>query len=218
MWRRLEHSTRNEFSVASEENPARTPEGVAKEHPFAPSLTLWCHASHFLGQVPGLQSILDLFTAAGFSIREDRSIHDQEYIHFMRQIIGAGQPFTERVGLRLAVLTADTLHRTEYQVSYLQHGFSPLHCRGLEPGDFIRHQDTPPYCCNPMIVAVQYNTALNTTKYRPCIDLSRHVNLAIAHSTVKLDDLTVAKELILPGDYMTSLDMENQYFQVRLHY
>jgi hypothetical protein len=68
-----------------------------------------------------------------------------------------------------------------------------------------------------MTVAVQYNAALDTTKYRPCTDLSRHVNLAIARSTVKLDDLTVAEELILPGDYMTSLDMENQYFQIRLH-
>jgi hypothetical protein len=68
-----------------------------------------------------------------------------------------------------------------------------------------------------MTVAVQYNATLDTTKYRPCIDLSRHVNPAIARSTVKLDDLTVAEELILPGDFMTSLDMENQYFQIRLH-
>jgi hypothetical protein len=68
-----------------------------------------------------------------------------------------------------------------------------------------------------MTVAVQYNATLDTTKYRPCIDLSRHVNPAIARSTVKLDDLTVAEELILPGDYMTSLDMENQYFHIRLH-
>jgi hypothetical protein len=86
-----------------------------------------------------------------------------------------------------------------------------------EKDGFIRRQDSPPLCCNPMTVAVQYNATLDTTKYRPCIDLSRHVNPAIARSTVKLDDLTVAEELILPGDFMTSLDMENQYFQIRLH-
>jgi hypothetical protein len=80
-----------------------------------------------------------------------------------------------------------------------------------EKDGFVRQQDSPPHCCNPMTVAVQYNTALDTTKYRPCIDLSRHVNLVIARSAVKLDDLTVAEELILPGDYMTLLDMENQY-------
>jgi hypothetical protein len=86
-----------------------------------------------------------------------------------------------------------------------------------EAGGFIQRQETPPHCCNPMTVAVQYNAVLDTTKFRPCIDLSRHVNKEIARSTVKLDDLTVAQELISPGDFMTSLDMENQYFQVRLH-
>jgi len=68
-----------------------------------------------------------------------------------------------------------------------------------------------------MTVAVQYNSVLDTTKYRPCIDLSRHVNHLIADSSVKLDDLSTAQELIEPNDFMTSLDLENQYFQIRLH-
>jgi hypothetical protein len=67
-----------------------------------------------------------------------------------------------------------------------------------------------------MMVAVQYNATADSTKYRPCVDLSRHDNLAIVKSTVNLDDLSLVQELIEPEDYMTSLDLENQYFQVQL--
>jgi hypothetical protein len=63
---------------------------------------------------------------------------------------------------------------------------------------------------------MQYNATTDSTKYRPCIDLSRHINLAIAKSTVKLADLSLVQELIEPEDYMPSLDLENQYFQVQL--
>ena len=67
-----------------------------------------------------------------------------------------------------------------------------------------------------MMFAVQYNATTDSTKYRPCIDLSRHIKLATAKSTVKLDDLSLVQELIEPEDYMPSLDLENQYFQVQL--
>jgi hypothetical protein len=67
-----------------------------------------------------------------------------------------------------------------------------------------------------MTVAVQYNLVTEVTKYRPCIDLSRHVNRFIAASSVQLDHLSISQELILPGDFMTSLDLENQFFHVRL--
>jgi hypothetical protein len=67
-----------------------------------------------------------------------------------------------------------------------------------------------------MTVAVQFNPVTEVMKYRPCIDLSRHVNRFIAASSVQLDHLSISQELILPGDFMTSLDLENQFFHVRL--
>jgi hypothetical protein len=67
-----------------------------------------------------------------------------------------------------------------------------------------------------MTVAVQFNPVTEVTKYRPCIDLSRHVNRFIAASSVQLDHLSFSQELVLPGDFMTSLDLENQFFHVRL--
>jgi hypothetical protein len=83
-------------------------------------------------------------------------------------------------------------------------------------GGFVERLDDRPYCCNPLTVAVQHNAVTDTIKYRPCIDLSRHVNNYIVHSPAKLDDLTIAQQLIAPGDYMCAFDLENQFFQVRL--
>ena len=41
-----------------------------------------------------------------------------------------------------------------------------------------------------MTVTVQPNLVTNVTKYRPCINLSRHVNKFIKDFPVKFDDLT----------------------------
>ena len=32
-----------------------------------------------------------------------------------------------------------------------------------------------------------------------------------------MDDLTVVEELVVPNDFMVALDLENQFFQIRLH-
>jgi hypothetical protein len=55
------------------------------------------------------------------------------------------------------------------------------------------------------------------TKLRPVIDLSRHVNECVKDSHVKLDDLSLAEELIAKDDYMASFDLANQFFHVKLH-
>ena len=86
-----------------------------------------------------------------------------------------------------------------------------------ETGGFIRRVSDQPFCCNPMTVAVQPNLQTGVTKYRPCIDLSRHVNNFISPCPAKLDDLTVVEELVVPNDFMVALDLENQFFQIRLH-
>ena len=68
-----------------------------------------------------------------------------------------------------------------------------------------------------MTVAVQHNLVTDVIKYRPCIELSRHVNRFIKDFLVKLDDLTVVEVLVSSGDFMTAFDLENQFFQVRLN-
>ncbi len=67
-----------------------------------------------------------------------------------------------------------------------------------------------------MSVAVKYDPVKDEVKLRPVIDLSRHVNKCSKVSHVKLDDLSLAKELIDKNDYMASFDLANQFFHVRL--
>ncbi len=160
------------------------------------------------------------FARRGFSVRPDQSIHDPDSILFMSQVVGAGS----------------------WVLTLLQHGLSCDWAAGspppyMEPNNrsaldnldslrstvstweqagFVTRLGQPAWCCNPMTVAVQFNPVTGVTKFRPCIDLSRHVNRYIAASSVQLDHLSISQELILPGDFMTSLDLENQFFHVRL--
>jgi hypothetical protein len=64
---------------------------------------------------------------------------------------------------------------------------------------------------------VKFDPVKEETKLKPCIDLSRHVNKCTRVSNAKLDDLTVAQELISKDNYMASFDLANQFFHVRLH-
>jgi hypothetical protein len=68
-----------------------------------------------------------------------------------------------------------------------------------------------------MSVAVKFDPVRDETKLRPVIDLSRHVNKCTKVSHVKLDDLSLAEELICKDDFMASFDLANQFFHVRLH-
>jgi hypothetical protein len=67
-----------------------------------------------------------------------------------------------------------------------------------------------------MSVAAKYDPVKDERKLRPCIDLSRHINKCTRVSHAKLDDLTLAQELISKGDYMASFDLANQFFHVKL--
>jgi hypothetical protein len=132
---------------------------------------------------------------------EDSSIHDQESIRFMRQIIGAGDWVLNLLQKGLvfdwqsSLPTSYTEPNNKSATSNMESLLSTV--ADWREGSFICLQDTPPYCCNSMIVAVQYKAALNTTKYRPCIDLSRHVNLGNSPLHRELNDLSVPEELIL---------------------
>ncbi len=72
---------------------------------------------------------------------------------------------------------------------------------------YVEHLSEPAWCCNPMSVAVKFDPVKEETKLRPCIDLSRHVNKCTRVSHAKLDDLSVAQELISKDDYMASFDL-----------
>ncbi len=173
---------------------------------------------YILGET--LAHITASFAAAGFEIRPDRSIHDPQSIAFLRDIVGAGDWVLNLLshGLAFDWSTGPPAAYVEPNNKSATTNMAELRSTVAtwEAGGFVQRLSAPPLCVNSMTVAVQYNATTDSTKYRPCIDLSRHVNHAIEKSTVKLDDLSLVQELIELEDYMTSLDLENQYFQVRL--
>ena len=54
-------------------------------------------------------------------------------------------------------------------------------------------------------------------KLRPCLDASPHLNKFLVYPPVKLTDLRVSEKMLEPGDFQTSLDLENMYFHVYIH-
>jgi hypothetical protein len=68
-----------------------------------------------------------------------------------------------------------------------------------------------------MSVAAKYDPVKDKTKLRSVIDLSRHMNKCTCVSHVKMDNLSVAEELIAKDDYMASFDLAYQFFHVKLH-
>jgi len=168
-----------------------------------------------------IKSLAESFVKKGFVIRQGRSIHDALSILFLTTVVGAGVWHEDllRNGLYFEwVDQPPTAYHERNNKSAMDH-LDQLRTtvRDWEIGGFIERVSCQPLCCNPMTVAVQYNPHTGITKYRPCIDLSRHVNRSIKAMSTKLDDLSVAQELINQGDFMTAFDLENQFFQVKLH-
>jgi hypothetical protein len=161
------------------------------------------------------------FVDHGFVVRTPRSIHDPESIAFLCDYLGAG---TWHRRLLSEGLVFDWIGSSPPPPYYEPNNKSALdHLPVLREtvatwlsAGFIEQVEQRPHCCNPLTVAVQYNALTDSVKYRPCIDLSRHVNHHIHHLPAKLDDLSIAQQLIHPGDFMASFDLKNQFFQVRL--
>jgi len=82
---------------------------------------------------------------------------------------------------------------------------------------FVEQLDEPAYCCNPLSVAAKYDASSDKIKFRPVLDLSRHVNHFIPSRSVQLDDLSHVADLLEQGDYLLAFDLKNQFFHVRLH-
>ncbi len=150
----------------------------------------------------------------------EKSIHDAESIRFMKDIIGAGkwQENVLRHGLSLNFKKEPGKYREKNNMSAVKQ-MEVLKDKVAEwvKEGHVEKLAEPAWCTNPMSVAAKYDPVKDETKLRPVIDLSRHVNTCVKESHVKLDNLSLAEELIEKGDYMASFDLANQFFHVRLN-
>jgi hypothetical protein len=150
----------------------------------------------------------------------EKSIHDAESIRFMKDIIGAGkwQENVLRHGLSLNFKKEPGKYREKNNMSAVKQ-MEVLKDKVAEwvKEGHVEKLAEPAWCTNPMSVAAKYDPVKDETKLRLVIDLSRHVNTCVKESHVKLDDLSLAEELIEKGDYMALFDLANQFFHVRLN-
>jgi hypothetical protein len=161
------------------------------------------------------------FEAAGFVVKDgQKSIPEENSIRFMREVIGMSKWHEEVLtnGLSLDLKDISRRYREKNNVSAIKNmEVLKEKVKEWEDDGYVERLDGPAWCCNPMSVAAKHDLVKDETKLRPCIDLSRHVNKCTRVSHAKLDDLTVAQELVSKGDYMASFDLANQFFHVKLH-
>ena len=74
--------------------------------------------------------------------------------------------------------------------------------------EYIIEVGSPPGIINPLSVSIQRGG-----KKRLIIDL-RHVNLHIFKSKFRCEDISMAKEVLKPGDFMFSFDLKSGYHHV----
>jgi Reverse transcriptase (RNA-dependent DNA polymerase) len=167
-----------------------------------------------------LHEIREDFKKRGFILKEGhKSIHDTDSIRFSTEVIGISDWNRDVLenGLKLEFKQEVGKYREQNNQSAVQN-MEVLREKVTEwmAEGHVEKITEPAWCCNPMTVAVKYDPVKDETKLRPCIDLSRHVNKLLVPGNVKMDDLSVAEELISQGDYMASFDLANQFFHVQL--
>ena len=86
-----------------------------------------------------------------------------------------------------------------------------------EEAQYIRRVTVKPKCVNPLSVSEKFDLQTKKLKKRVCLDLSRHVNDCMEPTPVKLCNLSQSESLLDKGDYQAGMDLENQYFHVRVH-
>jgi hypothetical protein len=138
-----------------------------------------------------LEELLQDFKKQGFCLEEGTklSIHAEESRRFMREVIGASQ-WQESIleeGLRVEF----TSEPGKYSERNNKSALSRMEVVREKVGEwaskgFVQRISEPAWCNNPLSVAAKVDHETGKLKFRPCIDVSRHVK--VMH--VRLDDLT----------------------------
>ena len=157
---------------------------------------------------------------AAVSHTSNFSPHSAEALRFMCEIVGlTGHWMAElQEGVKLEFSSQPGPYKEPNNRSANENNvFVQNTVSEWEAAGYIVAVDQPPWCTSPLSVAQKYDPVADVLKDRLVLDLSRHVNKFIVTKSTKLDDLSVSEHLLEPDDFMTSFDLKNQFFHVKLH-
>ena len=149
-----------------------------------------------------------------------RSPHSAEALRFLRDVVHMDGPWYKvlRDGLRLNFTSLPGSYREPNNQSALKNlTFVRAKVSEWAAAGFVLELEQPAWCNSPLTVVQKFDPVTDKLKERLVLDISHHVNNFIADKAVKLDDLTVSEHLLDVEDWMTSFDLKNQFFHIKLH-
>ena len=163
---------------------------------------------------------VDAVERAAVNHQSEFSPHSSEAVRFLSDVVGMTGKWLNvlRDGLRLEF--------THIPGSYFEHNnrsaleslpFVQRQVKEWLDAGFIDPLPQPAWCSSPLSVVQKYDAVNDVLKERLVLDLSRHVNVFLPDTHVKLDDLSVSEYLLDLEDYMASFDLKNMFFHVKLH-
>ena len=72
-----------------------------------------------------------------------------------------------------------------------------------------------PTCVSPLTVAERLQGEVE--KLRLCLDLSRYINLLLKKEPVKLANIEICTQALLPGDFIGTYDLSSAFHHVRIY-
>ena len=157
---------------------------------------------------------------------DSNSIHNQESINFYRDILEASDNVLDilKHGY-MPTFKKDENGQEILPPAYFERnnkscvGFDEVICNNIQEWldcGKISEVESTPFICSPLSL-VSKQTIEGETKYRLCLDLSRHLNNYLEDFHCKLDTIELALELLDRNAYMSSWDLRSMYTQVRLN-
>ena len=150
-----------------------------------------------------------------------KSIHSPESIAEYKDVLGCQEKFVFSIlnhGLLLPISDSIPTYEEDNNSSAKKNlQFLKDKVVVWEKQGYLRRVDKKPHCVNPMTVVSKLDLKSGEYKNRPCLDLSRNVNLHLQDWPTKLSHLDNSAVLLDPGDWQAALDLENMYFHVRIH-
>ena len=164
-----------------------------------------------------LEGIMEEWDKLGYV--KQTSIHDQKAIEFSKNIlkIDDWSLKTLQRGLALDTLRPVPDYRegnnmsAKKNIEVLREKFSEWEAKGK-----VIEVKQPPRIINPMSVVAKYDGEKKQMKFRPVIDMSRHVNNFIEDKKVKLSDLAYFEPLFEKGSFGVTWDFTAMYHQMKL--